>query len=256
MATCIFCPNEANSNEDLFPNWVLARVNTRYQLRRQVGEQPPTFTDSQQVRVPCVCKTCNNGWMSRLEMKVKRYLGPMIDDMAIPLDKDYQKGLAEWAMKTAMVIDSVDVNDRYYIQSERYAFKANRTLAQVTNVVVGRFTGHSLDANANTFTILGPDDIRVASGHIFSVMVGHVVMQVKSVRIARHARNMRIKMESNPGPWAASLLQVWPNENKRVDWPPPNSFSTLNGPNNYGNLLYRWKRDSSHAIMIPKPKAV
>jgi len=220
-----------------------------------MGDHPPTFTDSQQVRVRCVCKTCNNGWMSRLEKKVSRYLGPMLDDMAIPLDKDYQKGLAEWAVKTAMVIDAVELSDRYYTQAECYALKANRTLPQGTSAVVGRFTGHSLDADSNTFTILSPvNGVAVASGHVFTVMVGHVVMQVKSLRIARHARSMHIKMESNPGPWASSLLHVWPNEYKRVDWPPPISFSTLYGPNYYGNLRSRWKRDSGSTLMIPKPK--
>jgi len=255
MAICIFCPNEANSREDLFPRWILQRVHTGQPLVRQVGDQPVTLTDDQEVRVPCVCDMCNNGWMSRLEKKVLPYLGLMLNNNKIRLDKDYQKGLGEWALKGAMVADSFDYHDRYYTEAECHAFKANRTMPERTEVVIGHFTGRQLDSHANTITLVVPDGRIVARGHVFTVMVGHVVMQVKSMRVEPNAHGGVIKMKCNPGPWTSSLIQVWPIVNKRVDWPPPISFSTVNGPNHYGNFRYRWKRESGHQIITPKPKS-
>ena len=77
MATCIFCPNDANSKEDMFPRWILTLVQTRYPLYRKVGDKPATVTEDQEVRLPCVCMKCNNGWMSRLETKVQKYMGAL-----------------------------------------------------------------------------------------------------------------------------------------------------------------------------------
>jgi hypothetical protein len=77
MATCIFCPNDANSKQDMFPRWILTLVQTRYPLYRKVGDKPATVTEDQEVRLPCVCMKCNNGWMSRLETKVQKYMGAL-----------------------------------------------------------------------------------------------------------------------------------------------------------------------------------
>ena len=60
MKPCIFCGNPADSNEDLFPRWILKRVVTRQPLRRQMGDAPPEITQDQEVRLPCVCQKCNN----------------------------------------------------------------------------------------------------------------------------------------------------------------------------------------------------
>ena len=41
MKPCIFCGDPADSKEDLFPRWILKRVNTRESLYRQIGNAPP-----------------------------------------------------------------------------------------------------------------------------------------------------------------------------------------------------------------------
>jgi len=83
MKPYIFCDRPADSREDLFPRWILKRVVTRQPLYRQLGDSPPEITDDQEVRVPCVCQTCSNNWMSRMERTIMRFLGPMIDDFSI-----------------------------------------------------------------------------------------------------------------------------------------------------------------------------
>ena len=102
MNPCIFCCNPVDSREDLFPRWILKRVKTREPLRRQIGDAAPEITEDQEVRLPCVCQKCNNTWMSRMEKTVQKFLGPMIDDFALPLDRQYQQNLTEWAVKCAM----------------------------------------------------------------------------------------------------------------------------------------------------------
>lgn len=176
-----------------------------------------------------------------------------IDDFYLPLDKDYQKGLAEWAVKTAMVCDTVQLGPRFFTETECHAFKRDRTMPQTTEVVAGRFTGRSRDAGGNDFVLLTPDKKLVMRGHAFTMMVGHLVMQVISMRVEPEFRGETVKMECNPGPWATGLVQIWPQIQTRAEWPPKVSFSTINGPTHYENFRYRWKRDTGHEVISRKP---
>jgi hypothetical protein len=256
MTICIFCSKEADSKEDLFPRWILKRVKTRHPLYRKLGDNPATITEDQEVRVPCVCVHCNTGWMSRLERKVQRYMGPMIDDFYLSLDKDYQKGLAEWAVKTAMVNDAVESHQRFFTDAECHAFKADRTMPHGIQVVTGRFTGRSLDADGNDFSLTTPDGKLIVRGHVFTVMVGHLLMQVMSMHADREYKGgERVEMECNPGPWDTTLIQLWEKIHDRVEWPPRESFSTINGLHHYANLRYRWKRNTGHRVVTRRPKS-
>ena len=37
--------------------------------------------------------------------------------------------------------------------------------------------------------------------------------------------SLRLRIRS--GPWESKLVQIWPIEKQKVDWPPPQSFSDL-----------------------------
>jgi hypothetical protein len=93
---CIFCNNPADSKEDLFPRWILKRVRTGVPLYRQTGDAPPELTEDQEVRIPCVCQSCNNGWMSRMERTVQKFTGPMIDDFYLPNTSSDVTSQAVW----------------------------------------------------------------------------------------------------------------------------------------------------------------
>lgn len=254
MATCIFCPNEANSNEDMFPCWTLRYVKTGQPLQRQVGNAPVTVTEEQEVRIPCVCETCNNGWMSRLETKVQKYMKPMIDGDPMSLDRDYQKGLAEWTVKTAMVSDAIDQHPRFFTDAECHAFKHDRTMPHGIEVVAGRFTGRSRDAGGSDFTlVIPPDNKTVVRGHAFTVMVGHLVMQAISMHLEPEFYDRGVKMECNPGPWDTALIQIWPKIHERVEWPPSVSFTIDKDQTDYANFRYRWKRNTGHRVITRKP---
>jgi hypothetical protein len=145
MRSCIFCGKPADSKEDLFPRWFLQRVVTHQPLYRQISDAPPEITEDQEVRIPCVCKKCNNTWMSGMETTVKKFLGPMIEDFSLPLDRQNQQNLAEWAVKGTMISDAVDPHPRFFTDAECYAFKQKRTIPDRTLVFAARFTGRSLD---------------------------------------------------------------------------------------------------------------
>lgn len=256
MEPCIFCGNPADSKEDLFPRWILKRVNTREPLSRQLGTAPPEITDDQEVRIPCVCQKCNNTWMSRMEVTVKKFMGPMIDDFFIPLDRQYRQNLAEWAVKCAMCIDTFDLRSRFFTESECREFKLRRTIPDRTLVFAARFTGRSLDANGSEFTLIEPGNgDLLARGHVFNVMVGHLVLQVLSWHAEPQHKDKTIRLKATNGPWDKLTIQVWPIETKVENWPPPMSLSTVIGVTHYGYFRRRFDNETGHQLLIPKQKA-
>jgi hypothetical protein len=255
MRPCIFCSNPADSKEDLFPRWILKRVKTREPLRRQIGDGPPEITEDQEVRVPCVCRKCNNTWMSGMEKTVQKFLGPMIDDFALPLDRQYQQNLTEWAVKCAMCNDTVDPHPRFFTEAECHAFKKNRAIPDRTLVFAARFTGRSLDTNGVDFTLIEPESgVLLVRANLYTVMVGHAVLQVLSWHQEPLKEKQAVHFAVAPGPWDKLTIQIWPFERKSVNWPPPGSLSTVFGVTHYGYFRTRFKTEKGHVLRTPKSK--
>lgn len=255
MELCIFCAKQADSKEDLFPRWILKRVVTRQPLYRQMGDTPPEITQDQEVRLPCVCQKCNNNWMSRMETTVKKFLGPMIEDLTVVLDRQNQRNLAEWAVKGAMISDTVDLRPRFFTEAECCGFKQKRTIPDRTLVFAARFTGRSLDSNGVDFTLTEPEsgDLLVRA-HVYNVMVSHVVLQVLSWHPQPSHEEKHIRFKALDGPWDQLTIQVWPIEKRSVRWPPPMSLSTVVGDTHYGHFRSRFKNEKGHVLLTVKPK--
>lgn len=255
MEPCIFCGNPADSKEDLFPRWILKRVDTREPLYRRLGDATPEITDDQEVRVPCACQECNNTWMSRMETTVKKFLGPMIEDLSFSLDRQNQQNLAEWAVKGAMCSDTIDVHSRFFTKAECHAFKRKRTIPDKTLVFAARFTGRSRDANGVDFTLIDENSGELlVRGHVFNVMVGHVVLQVLSWREEPRHEDKKTWIRAADGPWDKLTIQIWPIQKKLVNWPPPMSLSTVIGVTHYGYFRSRFKNEKGHLLLTPKAK--
>jgi hypothetical protein len=92
MDTCTFCASRADSDEHLIPQWILKKFSLPYPMVYQIGDGPVEIKDTPELKLPCACETCNNRWMSGLETTCKKFMGPMIDDFALSLDRQYQAG--------------------------------------------------------------------------------------------------------------------------------------------------------------------
>jgi hypothetical protein len=261
MDTCIFCANPADSKEDLFPRWVLERVRTRELLYRKVGEGEPEITESQEVRIPCVCATCNNGWMSRLEMKCKPLIGLLLEDVELPLDLDQQKFLAEWALKMAMVNDAYEMHDRFFTEAERHAFKNdNRAIPNGTGIWATRFDGRVLSSIGSEFKLGLPSDSGLVKGHVYTVTVGHLTLQVLSLHEKADRGITRVNVAASPLDWNKILIRLWPppkNKGESRQWPPKYSVALVENLNfgnlQYGRLVYRFNVPDGHSINTINP---
>jgi hypothetical protein len=258
MDTCIFCPNSANSKEDMFPRWILERVKTREPLSRRIGDTRPEVTEDQEVRIPCVCMTCNNGWMSRLETKCKPMIGSLLEDLSLALDAEHRKFLSEWALKMAMVNDSYEGHARFFTDAECHAFKSNnRKIPDGTGVWAGRFTGRTLSAIGSEFRLDSPTTKGVARGHVFTVCVGHLILQVLSLH--KQPDIATVAVAASPIKWETLLIPLWPPlkpKTQKLTWPPLHNFALIENLNlgnlHYARLIDKWKVTDGHTISSPR----
>jgi len=114
---CIFCGGFGVTKEHVIPPWIgraldgtsthrvaiSMDINLR-ELTLSTGTPPRTLQGHIFTRkVRGVCRSCNEGWLSRLEQHVRPMLVPLIADQQVVLTVDDQRTLACWVATTAMV---------------------------------------------------------------------------------------------------------------------------------------------------------
>jgi hypothetical protein len=64
---CIFCPNKPDSKEHAWADWVLKRFRRPAgKIFGNIGEDAVYDPNQKAIKVRCVCRACNGGWMKRL----------------------------------------------------------------------------------------------------------------------------------------------------------------------------------------------
>jgi len=120
MRACLFCGGGPDSKEHAIPEWVsrvcgcsaegkFPIVTLHY--REGVGIRDKRGFHLDRLRVGCVCRSCNNGWMSRLEEAVKPILQPLLEG-GLPVLRDLllerlvigSPVVSLWTVKTAMTL--------------------------------------------------------------------------------------------------------------------------------------------------------
>ena len=226
---CIFCDNESGSEEHLWPDWMHRFMKEHginlVALRVQEGSEPETIENDLEKTINTVCHTCNNTWMSRIEDKNAPRLKIMLQNIPLTIDPGGMKILTEWAVKTAMVQDSIKPrigNANFYTREERVAMRERLQIPARTRAWIGALNEFHLGSRGTDFTILANGEkTRIGTGCANTIYTGYFVVQV----VTEHISDLR-------------LIQIYPNAPKKVEW--PTDPFTNGGPNGIGHLLHRW----------------
>lgn len=245
---CGFCESKTKkiTNEHVFGEWIGALFGAgqpdlivRNTLKRDgIALRPwDTYRLDQQVRM--ACKTCNTGWMSRLETTVKRIVTPMIrGDARVLLTLRHQIAIATWAVKTAMVVEFLEKQHaRYFTQAERRSLMIDAVPARSMGayVWVGRYGSKNDGVHGSAATMT--DTVRRA--HISTFAIGQFAIQVL---VERSAQGQQGRFFIRPGPWQGLLSQVWPpppilgSQTHPLAWPPPLTMSA----DTFDDVFYRF----------------
>lgn len=243
--SCLFCGGRANSVEHVWPTWVLRRLR-RPRVSQVVGHRgdtPVQWTGiDPAVRVRCLCRTCNQGWLSALEVAARPVIGSLIQDIAMSLDLEQQRTAAAWAMKMSMMIEGTrrvtSANALFYSKSQREAFRIRRSIPIGSTIWIGRYQGARYAFLDCADGLLPSGSGALSGAYVSTFAAGCLAIQVLSIRL-EHTRTGGLLIPQNVGDWDEAMLQVWPPVKMRLAWPPAQSFADLRSPS-FDTLTRRW----------------
>jgi hypothetical protein len=171
--------------------------------------------------VKWLCAACNNGWMSQLETDTKPIVESILTDKLTVLDAAAQTTLAEWAVKTVMVLEAF-YPDRewFYSDEDRREMRAARTIPPYTEVFIAKCVNQPNVYTAEKGHRTGQpnDGIRAIAT---TMGFGCLGIQVVTVKLPSAApRYTKVTYEVSDHPWADVLVEVWPSSEQRRNWPP------------------------------------
>lgn len=206
------------------------------------GTEPPISWDSKpfEDKIGGFCSTCNNGWMNQMETRVAPVITPMMTaGVSISLTPAQQLALANWAIKTVLVLDHQTPRNRSIPESEYGSFyKRKQPLdnhivwigridptkeMRVADAVLQAIRQTRIDATDGDF--LNQVNLDIADGrwmYIATFSIGFVVLQV-------WGHNLSHPMKVDTGPDHRSVMKrIWPVQGD-LAWPPSISIDTIVG---------------------------
>jgi hypothetical protein len=222
MRLCLFCSSNADSVEDAWPLWLASLFKGARPMAMQAerhGVSLPSWSSSQpKLTIRCVCEECNNGWMSRLENRVRPHLQPLLTGPSV-LDVDAQTTITIWAVKTAMVLEGKDADlKKGYTQPQRERFRLRTEIPWRTSVwLAASATADAFMSTKNRHMGATANDF---AGVSVTMAFGAVVLQVLTMRVPPEVGpDTLVTTEVRRGPWAEATLQIWPPR-EGATWPP------------------------------------
>lgn len=225
MGTCVFCGLEGRMTaEHVFPRWLYDAqppgsggvVSTVEQ-----GSSNEEFTTTQwegtgyDWTVRAVCATCNNGWLSRMEGRVKPVLTPMIQGQSMRLNANTRRLLAAWAVKTVVVSHAKEARSRvpsdHYRQLREGAVAPTGTSVWIAAVDPG--PARLVSLRHYDVSLVAPTAGTRYGAYCGTISVGHVVLQVLGHDGSHEIARVLTKNA------AAVLHTIWPPPAHTTTWP-------------------------------------
>jgi hypothetical protein len=219
VVACIFCNSPNAEVSYAWPDW-LCRFLAEHQ-EKWCADRVTRHADLVMVEraeheadktVDCVCRTCRDGWMQRLEDNVSPFLQSMMLGETTPLPAARRKLLARWAAKTAMLMECAS-----YASLRTPSF-ASEHLRKVgvhagTQVLVGKYDGklQLLTSERDAF----PRSVDGQWRHLSqtSLVMGNLLVQV----YADPWRDDPPELTENA---VRPFIPLIANRSRRIVWPP------------------------------------
>lgn len=179
------------------------------------------------LRVRCVCATCNGGWMSNLETAARPILEPLIHGQTCQLDGPAQQVLAKWAFKTMAMIQFTHPTSPSFPARQLQHLYDTGTVHVGIHIWCAKCEGtpSPIEPLLNFFffdssgTIRGPDptpEVPVGYRYSATVRVDHVAFQLVGLD---DLSGTVMDRGFDHGYWSESIVQLWPAVGP-IAWPP------------------------------------
>lgn len=233
MKKCAFCPADAveTGGEHVWDDWInKALPEGKYRARKRYSLDSPLIqydTDSINEKLPAVCRTCNNGWMSALSLKVKDRFGrAMLDGEPFSLGARDAIILAAFTFMKAVVTNhSTDRHEPFFTRAARERFGASLTLPPLIKEWFAAYDGEARMSARSHFSVFGrsaPGPLYGIEFGSFTYVVGKLALQLFAPRWKNISHRGRPVISLTPNVyWEQAAILFWPHNGGFLSWPPP-----------------------------------
>lgn len=226
MRKCIFCQNQASTKEDAWPLWFMRSLPSKGYIDAERGgiSLGAWLFNEPNLKIRCVCKTCNNGWMSRLENRVKPIVLGLIENSLKLISSDDQFVLSLWAVKNAMVFENLyPERPRFYKDEERHQLRIGNVIPPWTSAWISKCV-NCLGPYTLGRDLRGPLSSGIGECHTYATTMafGSLALQVASSHLPPAVPLSTIltpDFKKGPWPWDDITIQVWPTSTHKRVWP-------------------------------------
>lgn len=236
---CIFCEGGNLSKEHFWPKWAaellpkfpnnehVEHLSTFTQLTKPVGspkirtKQGNSWTKT--VRV--VCASCNNGWMSALETKVRPILTSLIATNPQTLPTNSLLVLSQWIALKVMVAEHNQRRDAVTPLEDRKAFKDGLKIPPNFQIWIAKcgtegweatYWRHAATVGFNTFT---PPTDGLKNIHSITFGIGDLLIHVMQTSIPNWPHKFKVLSPN-------IIVPIYPIDGS-VNWPPSKTLSAV-----------------------------
>lgn len=229
---CIFCKDSGMSKEHFWPEWISSYIqnnrtgNHISEIHSSEGKKDrvldrqikrPGNVITKKLRV--VCKSCNNGWMSQLEERVKPILVAILENKSITIKKDDLLFLSKWVAMKVIVAEQSEDGTQVTPDSDRDEFFQSGKIPDYFRVYIGlQETEHTSGylRHSLTFSITkdGPTpslDGLQRNTQTVSFIIGPLFIFVVAARVDNFELVQAFNLET--------MQCIWPKENNELNWP-------------------------------------
>jgi len=165
-----------------------------------------------------VCETCNNGWMSRLEEKVKPVLLSIIKNKCVTINEETLSLLSRWIVMKVIVGEQSEDGTQVTPESDRKMFYESSTIPDYFRVYISRHktqhkTAYLRHAVTLALSLTGP--IPPLGGmkkntQTVGIVIGSLFVFVTASRVDSFELENRLNLK-----W---LRRIYPNTGGEVQW--------------------------------------
>ncbi len=224
---CIFCGGKPVTNEHIFGLWLSSLfppppgkkmyVDTNVFVKGQPIKQPRRYPKSIDLQVKQVCRSCNIGWMSKLEEDTIGIISAIHTNAKRSITSEEQQLLASWATKTAVMVQYVNTNPIVPEPRRKWLFK-NHTPPPDTLVWIARYDGAGIATVLTEHLFIKDNPGRLNSPHGQAVFFSIGVLFFVVLSLYMEFKNIGIRTVF-PERLDGHLLRLWPQTSPLLFWP-------------------------------------
>lgn len=216
---CIFCGRGPNTKEDVWPTWLARYVprnlpsyfhaaNTINPSGEITANRKKWGGDPRSRRAKCVCATCNNGWMSRLQERAKPIVLALVRGAETTLSVHDQDLLSAWATMSTITSEYLQLSHIAISARDRRQFWKTKRGLKNWKIWIGNF--HRVDWKGyrkhNTW----------ADAQTTTLVFGQLYLHVASSETPDIIEHLAF-----PETVTNTILeQIWPARADAIRWPP------------------------------------